>query len=173
MRPTLRTAVHECSHAAMVYLHRGAIDHVSALPDDEFGGLVKWRHGNGSCDACDPVTAALVALAGAAAEAPYLGLAERPDALSCGDAEQVDRAIGEMAHSPLEAALLAAWLRIRSREIVATPKFARLMQTLLPLLLEHGELDGAMATAALQRAELSFETEGSANDVPVTEGVSA
>ena len=159
MEPTLRTAVHECGHAVMVYLHRGTIDHVSALPDDEFGGRVKWRHGNRSCDACDPFAAALIALGGVAAEAPYLGVAERRDALSeaRGDAEQVDCAIGEMAHSPLEAALLAAWLRIRSREIVATPKFACLMQTLLPLLLEHGQLDGDTATAELERASALFD----------------
>lgn len=156
----LRTAVHEAGHAVMVYLHRGTIDHVSARPAGKFNGVVKWSHGNGSCDACEPITAAVIALAGPAAEAPYLGLAEERDRLLMpgGDIEQVDRAIGEIAHSEIEAAALAAWLRIHTRELVATPKFSRLMQALIPLLLEHGELDGDVATAALQRAEAAFES---------------
>lgn len=173
---TLRTAVHEAGHAVMVYLLRGTIDHVSARPDGKFNGVVKWSHGNGSCDACDPITAAVIALAGPAAEAPYLGLAEERDRLlmPSGDVEQVDRAIGAMAHSEVEAAALAAWLRIHTREVVATPKFARLMQGLLPLLLEHGELDGGAATLALQRAEVAFETEGAALERSVaTEGTPA
>lgn len=157
---SLRTAAHEAGHAVAVYLHRGTIEHVTALPDARFGGLVSWRPGESSCAACDPIAAAVIALAGPAAEAPYLGFGEAREELieSCTDVKQVDQAIGAMAHSAIEAAALAAWLRIRTRELVATPKFARLMQGLLPLLLEHGELDGDVATAALQRAEAAFES---------------
>ena len=156
MGPTLRTVAHEAGHAVAVYLHGGDISWVSALPDDRQGGHVAWRHDDG-CSSCEPIAAAIIALAGPLTSAAYVGERGNLPAGDGTDLDQFDHAVGEMAHSPLESAALAAWLHVRARAFVRTPRFRALATHLVKLLTAHGELAGDTVTAELERASALFD----------------
>lgn len=161
MTPMMRTAVHEAGHAVMAYLHGGTIEHINARAGAGGNGATAWQRASG-CDNCDPLVAAFVSLAGGAAEALYFGEDDDDDAAvivraSAADQKRVRKAVGECAHSSLEAVLLTAWLRVHVREMVRTARFRYLTEALALLLTERGSLDAESAAAALQRADLAFD----------------
>ena len=150
-----RVAAHEVGHAVAAYLAGARIDYMTALRSARGAGAVQWGRDTG-CDRCDPIYAAVIALAGGAAEALYAG-DDDDDAVirraSAVDRKRARAAIAECAHSWAEVAALEAWLRVRARELVRTPRFAHLAEALLPVLIERGELDGETARAVLLEAD--------------------
>ena len=161
-----RVATHEAGHAVAVYIHGARIEYISALPSARGHGEVKWDHAV-DCEHCDPLTVAVIALAGPATEARYHGNADDDDVIrraSTVDDDRFRAAIGEMAHSWLEHTALVTWLRVRARELVRTPRFAHLIEALIPVLAEHGQLDGDAATAVLRRADDAYDRGRSFSD---------
>ncbi len=150
-----RVAVHEAGHAAAVFLQGGTLTYVNTTghPSSQVNGFISYSEHSMGCVACDPIASAIVALAGPAAEI----YSDDAPVSNDGDEQRFRRCIGQMAHTALEASALETWLRIRTRDLIASRKFRVLLEALVTVLLEQGDLDGDEATAVLERAEREFD----------------
>jgi hypothetical protein len=95
--------------------------------------------------------------AGAAA---YVGLNDERDSPDDQDAQALAQ---EWTGDTLEAASMLGYLRARTINVVQGERFQSLASTIAAALLEHGELDGDLATHLLDRANAVFapaRTEG-------------
>lgn len=90
------------------------------------------------------------------ARAASFGWYERSDHPDERNADEIARSF---ASDPFEAQAMLNYLKARTSNLVQSERFQKLMNTLADALLEHSELEGALATHLLERADTLHEIE--------------